>query len=359
MDIVSIVVPVYNVEKYLKRCIESLIKQTYSNVEILLINDGSLDNSEDICLYYKKQDNRIEYFKKNNGGLSSARNYGIDKAKGKYIYFIDSDDYCEYTLIEDLLKCINMGNQIVACDYCIEYTNNNFVINKRISNDNCENIKHFITRLNEIRMFNVVWNKMYVLDIIKKNNLYFDETAMPGEDLLFNCSYLEYVQNAGFVNRIEYHYMREDEVTLVNKYDSKLIDKIEKFIRAKKKLYTNLNLNNEENIRDINDTIIDYTFSCIPNLFRKDCRLTKPQKQQEIVKIFNISKKDGAYKNISKKDIHRYIFIKNICLNKPKITYYFYKLLFILRNNCSSLYRIIRKKLFIINKINVKKGGFL
>ncbi|WP_455684658.1 glycosyltransferase family 2 protein, partial [Thomasclavelia sp.] len=92
-ELVSIVVPMYNVEKKLERCLDSLECQTYENIEVILINDGSPDNLEKICLRYIRKDNRFNYYRKKNGGLSSARNFGISKAKGKYIYFIDSDDF--------------------------------------------------------------------------------------------------------------------------------------------------------------------------------------------------------------------------------------------------------------------------
>lgn len=107
-DLISIIVPVYNVEKYLKKCVESIINQTYKNIEIILVDDGSSDKSGDICDEYKKLDNRIRVYHKENGGLSDARNYGIDKANGKYICFVDSDDcvtedMCEI-LYEDIIE---------------------------------------------------------------------------------------------------------------------------------------------------------------------------------------------------------------------------------------------------------------
>ena len=92
-ELVSIIVPIYNVEKYLEKCIISLINQTYKNIEIILVNDGSPDNSLDICKKYQLKDERIVILDKSNGGLSDARNYGIERAKGKYITCVDSDDY--------------------------------------------------------------------------------------------------------------------------------------------------------------------------------------------------------------------------------------------------------------------------
>ena len=104
--LVSIIVPVYNVEKYLKKCVDSIINQTYKKIEIILIDDGSTDNSSIICDYYSKIDSRINVVHKKNGGLSDARNRGLDIANGEYICFIDSDDYVNLSFVEDLYNAL-------------------------------------------------------------------------------------------------------------------------------------------------------------------------------------------------------------------------------------------------------------
>lgn len=118
--IISIVIPVYNVEKYLDRCLESVTNQTYKNLEIILVDDGSLDFSLTICKSWEKKDNRIKVFHKENGGLSDARNYGVTKANGEYIFFIDSDDCMSKDTIETLYKAIiDNDAEIACCDYAI------------------------------------------------------------------------------------------------------------------------------------------------------------------------------------------------------------------------------------------------
>ena len=113
-DLISIIVPVYNVEKYLERCVDSIISQTYKDIEIILVDDGSTDNSGKMCDELTKKDNRIRVFHKKNGGLSDARNYGIDKAKGKYIGFVDSDDFVSEDMCEILYNDIISTNADVA-----------------------------------------------------------------------------------------------------------------------------------------------------------------------------------------------------------------------------------------------------
>ena len=112
--LISIIVPIYNVEKYLSKCIESLLNQTYTNIEILLVNDGSTDNSKKICEQFKGKDSRIKLINKENGGLSDARNKGLQKSIGKYITFVDSDDYVEKNYIETLYSLITKFNSEIA-----------------------------------------------------------------------------------------------------------------------------------------------------------------------------------------------------------------------------------------------------
>ena len=124
--LISIIVPIYKVEIYLRKCIDSIVNQTYKNIEILLIDDGSPDNCGIICDEYAKKDERIKVIHKENGGLSDARNYGIEASTGDYIIFIDSDDYVSESMCENLLICALENNaDIVSCNFKEIYIDNN------------------------------------------------------------------------------------------------------------------------------------------------------------------------------------------------------------------------------------------
>lgn len=114
-DLISIIVPVYNVQEYLKNCINSILNQSYKNIEIILVDDGSTDESSSICDLYVKKDNRIKVIHKENGGLSDARNVGIKSARGKYITFVDSDDYLDENYVKALYILITENNSDIAC----------------------------------------------------------------------------------------------------------------------------------------------------------------------------------------------------------------------------------------------------
>lgn len=163
MELVSIIVPIYNVEKYLERCIQSIVEQTYTNLEIILVNDGSKDNSLYICEKWKKKDSRIIVIDKNNGGLSSARNAGIEIAKGEYLFFVDSDDWLDIHIIQKLYQVIKEYRCEISCcgiEMTFDQTNKNY---PRCQNKNILFEKY--TALEEY-MFGttistVAWNKLY------------------------------------------------------------------------------------------------------------------------------------------------------------------------------------------------------
>jgi len=131
LPLISVIVPVYGVENYISKCLDSILNQTYKNLEILLIDDGSKDRSGEICEEYRQKDNRIAVYHKQNGGLSDARNYGIDRAKGEYLTFIDSDDYIDEDYIEFLYDLIKEGNtRMSLCSLHVVYTSNGRVWDK-------------------------------------------------------------------------------------------------------------------------------------------------------------------------------------------------------------------------------------
>jgi len=156
-DLVSVIIPVYNVENYLNRCVESVINQTYKNLEIILIDDGSTDNSGEICDKLKKKDDRIIVIHKENGGLSSARNAGIDIAKGKYITFIDSDDFVDVSTIDKSIKKMKNNNaDILVFNRYYYYENGNKLLRfKIIDKDLVMNSEQAIYEMNNYNNFDM------------------------------------------------------------------------------------------------------------------------------------------------------------------------------------------------------------
>lgn len=171
-DLISIIIPVYNVEKYLVRCMESVLNQTYANLEIVLVDDGSPDNCGDICDRYAKIDSRIKVYHKLNGGLSDARNYGVERANGTYITFIDSDDYIASNYIEYLYQLIQKYNSDISVCCMVETKDNHakYGVNAALPDEQLlAGVQASMALLRDLYMVLVTaWGKLYRSDIVKK-----------------------------------------------------------------------------------------------------------------------------------------------------------------------------------------------
>lgn len=219
--LLSVIVPVYNVEEQLSRCIESILKQTYTNFELILVNDGSKDSSGEICDFYAQKDSRVKVFHKENGGASSARNVGIENAIGEYICFVDSDDYVDENYLSSFFVDALTEDKYTLVIQSFMNEINSQIIKKTtfyegLYNDN-EFSKLFI--LNNLISKGSPFCKLYNTQIIKKNNLQFNSKIHYGEDLLFMLTYLSYVKNVYLSNKMHYHYVSTDS-SLSKKYNS-------------------------------------------------------------------------------------------------------------------------------------------
>ena len=225
--LVSIIVPVYNVERYIERCIESILAQTYKNIELILINDGSDDNSLQICNVFSNRDKRIRVIDKENTGVSSTRNIGIELARGKYLCFIDSDDYIENNYVEMLVGNIH-ENAVIFCGYFVDtYKENGNIasIPKIYRKENGNEISNNLVYVFHQGFLSVIWNKIYDVSRLRENNIKFDEKLSLGEDLLFNLGYLKTgIEKIQSVDNSLYHYIKRGTESLDNKYRSDFLE---------------------------------------------------------------------------------------------------------------------------------------
>lgn len=216
---ISIIIPVYNVSKYINKCLDSIINQTYTNLEILIIDDGSTDNSLDICNSYAKKDHRIKVIHQKNSGVSKARNIGLSFITGDYVMFIDADDWLELDACFLLIKeIISKKKDIIIYNFYKEYLNNT------IKNDNYNEkikTKNDIYKLQatilsssmnlfdtSIKGMGFTWNKIIKVEFIRKNNIKFllERKKAVFEDVLFYYQLLENTNKVGFYNKYLYHY---------------------------------------------------------------------------------------------------------------------------------------------------------
>ena len=202
MPKVSIIVPVYNVEKYIEKCLNSLVKQTMEDIEIIIVNDGSKDNSINVINKFIKQyPEKIQYLEKKNGGLSDARNYGLPYAKGEYIAFLDSDDYVEEDMYEKMYKLAKKENSdMVECDFIWEYPNKQK-----------EDIGQIYTNkkqmLEKVRV--VAWNKLIKTNIVIENKITFPK-GYRYEDVEFTYKLVPYLNKVSFLKKPCVHYVQRE-----------------------------------------------------------------------------------------------------------------------------------------------------
>ncbi|MED4023441.1 MULTISPECIES: glycosyltransferase family 2 protein [Priestia] len=239
---ISVVVAAYNVEKYINRCINSIMNQSFENLEILVVNDGSLDSTAAIVKDLVAKDNRIHLINQENGGLSAARNAGIKQAKAEYIAFLDGDDYIHESMYEKLYtKMISTKSDLVICNFSKVWEDNDFDVVKKervnLKKENLEGafVEKFLTKHDE--PFVVAWNKLYKTSIIKDNEIYFENKAF-FEDVGFLPRYLYFSHKVVNVDE-ELHYYVQRNGSITKSYNPIIEQSSKNTIRIIKEFYNN------------------------------------------------------------------------------------------------------------------------
>lgn len=219
---VSIIVPIYNAEKYLNKCIDSILSQTFTDFELILVDDGSKDGSPIILDGYKEQDPRVVVIHKPNGGVSSARNAGIEVALGKYILFVDSDDYIASEYIQTMLRNMGSCEWVFSgiCDFASDRNDNPFEF-PDASFD--LTIEHDYFRFINLGLFNAPFPKLYVTSIIVENHILFNTCISFSEDRDFNLQYMQYVRKVRTIPYIGYRYRGDTPGSLAKTARSNLV----------------------------------------------------------------------------------------------------------------------------------------
>lgn len=311
-QMISVIMPVYNVEKYLRKSIESVLNQTYQNFELLIVDDGSPDNSSEIIKEYIKKDSRIKLLSKSNGGLSDARNFGLQHAKGEYIYFFDSDDYIEPNLLEKTVNvAIENNSDVVVFGYFVDYVDQQEKAHQSIliSNGNGTydsttfnqiNINH-----NSLHMLGYAWNKLYNFQYIKEHNYTFIKGVSLVEDILFNEKILTNAKSITFLDDKLYHYIQRNRQTLGKAFYKDSYNLQLRAVDARKTILTAWNV--PSNIIKKNMLILEMNAIrfCCANLFYIKNKLTFLEKYNYIKYMTSKFNKRLEYKQIvldNKKD---------------------------------------------------------
>ena len=220
MSTISIIIPVYNAERYLRQCIESVIAQTFEDWEMILVNDGSNDGSLAICQEYAEKDDRIRVIDKPNGGPSTARNRGLEETKGEFVYFMDADDWIEKNFLEVFFNGNDNNKSPRATEHC-DIIFQGFVrelvdgrVEKSFAMDADTSMmrkEEIICRLYKEHVYGWSWCKLFRREIIEKYHIRFDETLRLWEDELFTSQFMKYAEKIRTVNSHPYHYICHEE----------------------------------------------------------------------------------------------------------------------------------------------------
>lgn len=307
---ISIIVPVYNAEKTLKECVNSLIKQTYSNIEIILVNDGSKDDSLRICKEFAEKDSRIIVIDKPNGGVSSARNAGLDIASGEYVMFCDSDDWAEIEWCR-VLKENYVDNCLIMSGYFC-YFNNDV---QQISSNSQYILKNDYLSTKLIGGF-VPWNKIFKASIIKNNHIRFSDTLTVGEDKIFVWDYLKYTNNKIYiVQQCLYNYIFPTGASLSLNFPLKYEKQCFKiFQMVREDIETGVKCSSSAWRDFCNDCYLQFENAIRSILKNNDIPLF-----EKYLKINNICKSKEYQESSHQAEISNNKYVKKICRNKNSI----------------------------------------
>ena len=330
---VSIIVPAYNVENYIERCLNSLVNQTFKDIEIITINDGSTDKSLELLNKYAKEAIRVSVIDLGDEGVSYCRNLGVEKANGKYIMFVDSDDWIDSNMIEAMYKKAEENKlDLVMCSYIREFKDHSkekrFNLPEEIiyKEDKVKNellrklvgpVKEELLNPEMLDALGTVWGKLYRADILKENKLKFVDLSEIGsaEDTLFNIFTFNYLKKVMFLNKPMYHYWRDNPKSVTSQYNPKLKEQRKVFFK-----YISDFLKENNFVQVFEEALNNRICTSVLGLGLIECsknnKVSGINKIKNIKKIINEEYVRNAYKNLELKyfSIHWrifYFFIKN------------------------------------------------
>lgn len=293
---ISVLMPVYNSEKFLLETVQAVINQSYINWELILVDDGSTDNSKEICTKLMNDDKRIKYIFQENLGVSHTRNVALENAQGKYIVFVDSDDLIHEDYLKILINSIEKNNSdISVCNFIerkisntgkVEDITREFYLKEVME---MSEMKDYIMDFGNSGLLNPLWNKIYKREIIENNNITFDEKVETGEDFIFNLQYFRKVKKISFIKDSLYYYIRRNNNSITYKYIENMYEKGWEIHWLLESFLKDMGFYNEENAYVLYGNHLTGVFSAFLNLYHDHCKLTSKEKKAYIKKIISKS----------------------------------------------------------------------
>ena len=323
--LLSVIIPVYNGEKYISKCLDSILQQSYKNLELIIINDGSKDNSLKILQDYKEKDDRITLINQENQGTSITRNNALAYVKGEYLTFVDIDDYLEKDIYQSLMIKIDNNADIISYGASCDFEKENYSIIKKCKDSN---VKNYI--------INELFNKIYKTNLIK-DKIYFPKEFNQGEDLIFNCKAYNSAKQIQNIDIVGYHYVYKQQETMVSKYTPN-----NEIVLEQKNKYV------KELLKNSPQTYYDYMLKeyevFVINLFLKGSPYSF-SKKANLIKKYILTNYE-VIKKANTTSLYNKIFKFSALLNNAQIICIIYALLNCMKNTFSNTYLKIRKMIY-------------
>lgn len=346
---ISIIMPVYKVENYVGRAIESILNQTLTEFELIAVDDGTPDNSGRICDEYAAKDSRVRVIHKENGGAPSARNMAIPRAKGKYLYFLDSDDWAEPAMLEDMYNLAEQHNaQCVVSGFYIDtyYNDTEYLRQEIFEKDavykNKEDFRQNAHKLFDNNLLYTPWNKLYRADYLSEHDILFPQTFW--DDFPFNILVVRDVERIVVTSKMYYHFIRARAESETAKYMPKMYEKREEEHQWMLDLYKYWGVDTPESREFIARRYIERIVGCVENLTNPQCTLSKTEQKAEITKIISDPKVRENLKYMEPKSSLMKLMLIPIRWNNTALTYLEGKTISYVKSNNTKLFASLKAR---------------
>ena len=321
MSLVSIIVPIYNGEKYIDRCLESILNQTYKDIEIVIVDDGSRDNSLKILKNYQSKDKRIKIYHQENKGPSAARNTGLHQSIGEYVMFVDADDYIDKDMVRYMVESINSEfDAMVLCDNSEIWVDT--IDERKLFEEYDTNISKD-TVIKEIASgkAGLVCGKLFSRSIVEKNNIIFDKNISMCEDQIFFLNVSRYCEVFSHISKSLYFYDRRNENSITIKYQERAIENQIYVLQKIEDILNKCGLENNDVISIINNRFINAIQYCIANEVLDTNIFNTRSKLDNVKNIVSNNRLQQVINNINPKNLREIIVIKNFNNHRYVVLY--------------------------------------
>lgn len=318
--------PVYGVEKYVRAAIESIQNQTFTDWELYAVDDGSKDNSGAILDEIAKEDSRVKVIHKENGGAPSARNCAIDKASGKYFYFMDADDWAEPAMLSDMVDLAEKtdAEEIIAGYYIDTYYSDTEKYTQVQSVDSIVYPSQQAFREDSYRLFDenllyTPWNKLFLADYIRSHGLYFPNTFW--DDFPFNLSVIRDVERVAVTGTPYYHFIRKREESETAKYRSDMFEKREEEDGWMRELYQYWHIGSADSKEFVDRRYIERLVGCVENVTNPSCTLSFGEKWKDIRKMITSKRAQDAVRIAKPRSLYMKVMLIPIKMRSTSLTF--------------------------------------